>query len=1123
MKALSLALSLSLYYAIAFCQSAPGSVEQAVFEKLQSQRLRSDDFRQAPNYALPLVQNASIGAMRPAIPPTQLLQPPSAKKKPDSRANKTGSGKNGSGVPNRVADALCKDTSYTRLLSVANRQIYVATSTAVTGGILICGASYDTTLPGPDRMPNGLLTKIDEAGNLLWVKHFQSISPGKYSLAWLNAAFELSNGDIICTGTLDTSGVGPSSSTIVYRLTANGDIIWKNYLQTNIGIFNSKPGTFTFTASCATDGLNGDVIICGTSNSGLSSGHIETVVRLNNTGQLVWDANYGNHGIDGSYLFGAEGLSVIMRNGNIVLVGITHGTNNPMISPAVNFLTLDYASGNLLSKRFFRSVYPDALQEFYKSFSFYYSGVTALTNGHYLVYGSLLSDFAVYGSPIDHFGIMEFDAGFNLVDAYTIGSAKKTNYYGNIIRIDKTGKGLFSTFDYSPSYLSAEVTFVSFRDKQFLQQRQVLSDETALSGARGFTRLTDDGNALVQNINQITPTHKSFIEFRKMHDSDTSSVCLGTKIARFQFLPWNVVEDPGYRYLDDNEPNKMVTLLYSVGPSVPSATVSDPYACKQTNYCDTLKIHGEAFICGTAGSMIFTSFKNAACGGTVQWKLDKTAFDSLRILSDTSVQVWFKNINWQGQLYASLPQTACAVSGTDSLRLAIIRSPEKINLGRDTVLCSQRNLVLHAGNKFTSYLWQDASTDSLLTVTAPGMYWVKAADACGNSFADTIVVNAYNVSINIGPDRTKCNADTVRLNGPPGFSLYEWSDNLGGSGHTQQYIVNPAADAIYYLRTEQSPGCYAYDTVQVKVNTSPPVQLGADKNFCAGDSAILDAGAGFARYLWSNNDTTRTVTVYTAGLYNVKATAPNGCTSFDTLRIISVWPKPVVSLNKDSALCTGVSRVLNAGIFASYQWQDGSIMPSFTATKTGTYYVTVEDINHCMGSDTVAITKLRPLPAGFLPADTAVCLYGSIDLFPHSTYSKYAWNTGQTTPSVKIERPGTYWLQVTDEWGCSGIDSVIVASKECLKGFYAPTAFTPNTDGRNDAFRPLVFGTVIEFRLMVYNRFGQLIFQSSDPLKGWDGTVKGMRQDMGSFAWVCTYRLQGETSNTRSGVVTLLR
>jgi len=1096
-------------------------MEQALFEKLQSQRPGRGNSRQAQNYALPLLQNTPIGAMQSAVPPTQLLQPQPIKKKLNSGGNKTGSRDNRSGVSGRLADALCKDTSYTRLLSIENRQIYVATSTAVTGGILICGATYDTTLPSLDRKPNGLLAKIDEAGNLLWVKHFQTIGPDTYSLAWLTAAFELANGDIICTGTLDTSAT-ESYSTIVYRLTANGNIIWKNYLRTNIGIFNSKPGTFTFTASCAIDGLNGDVILSGTSNSNLSSGHIETVVRLNNTGQQVWDANYGNHGIDGSYLFGAEGLSVFMRNGNIMLVGITHGTNNPMISPAVNFLTLDYASGNLLSKRFFRSVYPDAVEEFYKSFSFYYHGVTALDNGHYMVYGSLFSDLAIYGSPIAHFGVMEFDAAFNLVDAYTISSAKKTNYYGNIIRIDKTGKGLFSTFDYI-RYPDVEVTYVTFRDKQFLHQRQIFPDETALWGAVGFTRLADDGNALVQPINQTTPVHKSFVEFRKMHDSDTSSVCLGTKISRFQFLPWHVVEDPGYRYLDDNEPNKMVSVLYSVGPSVPAATVSDPNACKQINNCDTLDIHGEASICGTATSTIFSSFKNASCGGIVQWKLDKTAFDSLRILSDTSVQVWFKNINWQGQLYASLPQTACAVSGTDSLRVAVIRSPEKINLGRDTVLCSQRNLILHAGNKFTSYLWQDASTDSLLTVTAAGTYWVKATDACGNNFADTIVVNAYHVSINIGPDRTKCNADTVRLNGPPGFSLYKWSDNLGGTGNTQQYIVNPTADAIYYLRTEQSPGCYAYDTVQVKVNTSPPVQLGGDKSFCAGDSAILDAGAGFAQHLWGNSNTTQTVTVYTAGLYNVKATAPNGCTSFDTLRVISVWPKPVVSLNKDSALCTGVPRVLNAGIFASYQWQDGSTMPSFSATKTGTYYVTVADVNHCMGSDTVAITKLRPLPAGFLPADTAVCQYGSIDLSLHSTYSTYAWNTGHTTGSVKIDRPGTYWLRVTDQWGCPGVDSIRVTSKECLKGFYAPTAFTPNTDGRNDAFRPLVFGTVLEFRLMVYNRFGQLIFQSVDPSKGWDGTLKGMQQNAGSFVWVCTYRLQGEASNTRSGVVMLLR
>jgi len=1123
MKALSLALTFSLSYTMAFCQSTPASLERALFEKLQSQRPSRGDLRQAQNYALPLVQNASIDSMRPAKQLTQLLQRQPINKKPDSTGHKTSTGNNRSGVPNRIADALCKDTSYTRLLSIANRQIYVATSAAVTGGILICGASYDTTLSGLDRKPNGMLTKIDEAGNLLWVKHFQSIGPDKYSLAWLNAAFELSNGDIICTGTLDTSGTDLNSSTIVYRLTANGDIIWKTYLQTNIGIFNSIPGTFTFTASWATDGLNGDVIICGTSNSNLSSGHIETVVRLNNTGQRVWDANYGNHGTDGSYLFGAEGLSVIMRNGNIVLVGTSHGTNNPMTSPAVNFLTLDYATGNLLSKRFFRSVYPDVVQEFYKSFSFYYTGVTALTNGHYMVYGSLLSDFAVYGSPIDHFGVMDFDAGFNLVDAYTISSAKKTNYYGNIIRIDKKGKGLFSTFDYIPAYPSAEVTYVTFRDKQFLHQRQVLPDETALYGAIGATRLTDDGNAFVQPINQSTPNHKSFVEFRKLHDSDTSTLCLGTKIERFQFIPWHVVEDPGYRYLDNNEPNKMVSLLYSVGASVPFATVSDPYACKQTNYCDTLKIHGEPFICGTVASTTFTSFKNAACGGIVQWNLDQTAFDSLRILSDTSVEVWFKNINWQGQLYASLPQSACTVSGTDSLRVTILRSPEKINLGRDTVLCSQHNLVLHAGNKFASYLWQDASTDSLLTVTAAGKYWVNATDACGNSFADTIVVSAYNVSINIGPDRTKCNADTVLLNGPPGFSLYNWSDNLGGTGNSQQYIVNPPADAIYYLRTEQSPGCYAYDTAQVKVNTSPPLRLGVDKSFCAGDSIILDAGAGFAQYLWSTSNTTQTITVYSAGLYNVKATAPNGCTSFDTLRIIRVWPKPVVSLNKDSALCTGVSRVLNAGSFATYQWQDGSVMPTYTATKTGIYYVTVTDNNHCIGSDTVAITKLRAVPAGFLPADTTVCVYGSINVFPNSTYSKYAWNTGHTTQSVKIERPGTYWLRVTDQWGCSGIDSVTIKPKECLNGFYAPTAFTPNTDGRNDSFRPLVFGTVLEFRLKVYNRFGQLIFQSIDRLKGWDGTVKGMPQNVGSFVWVCTYRLQGEASNTKSGVVMLLR
>jgi hypothetical protein len=110
------------------------------------------------------------------------------------------------------------------------------------------------------------------------------------------------------------------------------------------------------------------------------------------------------------------------------------------------------------------------------------------------------------------------------------------------------------------------------------------------------------------------------------------------------------------------------------------------------------------------------------------------------------------------------------------------------------------------------------------------------------------------------------------------------------------------------------------------------------------------------------------------------------------LRIANVWPNPVVALNKNPDLCTGSTRILQAGNFSSYLWQDGSTAPSFFATGIGTYYVTVTDNNQCKGSDTARIIRLLPLPANFLPADTSICSYGSLLLKSKNPYSNYSWN-----------------------------------------------------------------------------------------------------------------------------------
>ena len=92
-----------------------------------------------------------------------------------------------------------------------------------------------------------------------------------------------------------------------------------------------------------------------------------------------------------------------------------------------------------------------------------------------------------------------------------------------------------------------------------------------------------------------------------------------------------------------------------------------------------------------------------------------------------------------------------------------------------------------------------------------------------------------------------------------------------------------------------------------------------------------------------------------------------------------------------------------------------------------------------------------------------------------------------------------------------------------MLGVYIPGAFTPNSDGRNDIFKALVFGKVVSFKLQVFSREGQLVFQTTDPAKGWDGLYKGMSYSTTTFVWQCSYQLEGQRPDYQKGTVILVR
>ncbi|HKB45668.1 MAG TPA: gliding motility-associated C-terminal domain-containing protein, partial [Chitinophagaceae bacterium] len=259
-----------------------------------------------------------------------------------------------------------------------------------------------------------------------------------------------------------------------------------------------------------------------------------------------------------------------------------------------------------------------------------------------------------------------------------------------------------------------------------------------------------------------------------------------------------------------------------------------------------------------------------------------------------------------------------------------------------------------------------------------------------------------------------------------------------------------------------------------------------------------------------------------SGTYKDTLSGYLGCDSIITTNLtVASIPKPY--LGSDRNLCSGTSITLNPGTFSSYSWQNMSNMQSFIADTAGIYWVTVKDNNNCSATDTIEIKNILPVPFDFLKQADSICQYEKLRIESSNSYSSYQWSTGSAQSFTTVDKPGTYTLKVQDTNGCIGRDTVQVYQKYCNHGFFVPSAFTPNNDGKNDVFRPLLFGNVIKYKFTIYNRWGQKVFETTDLQKSWNGNFNGIPQSAFVFIWECFYQLEGGNPSFQKGTVTLIR
>jgi gliding motility-associated-like protein len=551
-----------------------------------------------------------------------------------------------------------------------------------------------------------------------------------------------------------------------------------------------------------------------------------------------------------------------------------------------------------------------------------------------------------------------------------------------------------------------------------------------------------------------------------------------------------------------------------------SVAVCNP--CERSIACNSVRIHGPDSVCSPNNRKIFFAERDSGCNVKVNWTIDP-AFASIVATTDSTIELNFLKAG-TGMLYAQLADTCKIIR--DSFLINSFRPPVVVNLGPDNELCNFSTYPLHAGPGFLSYRWQDGSTDSIFTAIEPGRYHVTVTDHCGNQLSDTIVLSkGLAPTLDLGPDLIKCATDTVTITAPGGFLNYLWSSNYRINRNNSQTIKSyTEVDTMYVVTAEQSPGCLAVDSIRIKIKEGTRINLGVDTSFCEGDSLLIDAGAGFENYKWNNGTTSQSFYVTDKGVHWVTALS-NGCMATDTIIIKDLYKRPMVSLGNDIALCTDATINLSAGgNYVTYNWQDGSTDPVFTTNTAGTYWLKVTDQHGCSNQDTVIIVPGTSIPGNILDAEAEICRGQPLQINAPTGYSKYRWSNNAASRNITITAPGIYWLEITDANGCMGRDTIQVKLKDCGKGVYFPNAFTPNGDLQNNSFRPLVHGQLVSFYMVIYNRYGQKIFETKDPLKGWDGMFNGHQQGVGTYVWMSRYKLSGSPmEQTVRGTVTLVR
>lgn len=340
------------------------------------------------------------------------------------------------------------------------------------------------------------------------------------------------------------------------------------------------------------------------------------------------------------------------------------------------------------------------------------------------------------------------------------------------------------------------------------------------------------------------------------------------------------------------------------------------------------------------------------------------------------------------------------------------------SINGDLSLCPGQESTLTVSDTYTSYLWSTGDTLATTTVTQSGFYILTVTDAAGCQGTANILVNeAPGITVDITGAQDFCEGGSALLSAGSHTS-YHWSDGSTGP----QLLVTESGQ--YSITVANLFGCTASDTVSIEVFPLPNLGLPAEISICEGDTASLQAPAGFSAYQWQGAPAGPSLAVDAPGWYYLLATDANNCAGQDSvLVVLSAAPNPEIS--GSLSLCPGDTTTLAAASgFASYQWSTGDTLSGISVWETGPYSLTVTDSAGCQGTANALVAAL-PTPVLEISGGNAFC-EGSSLILDAGLHDSYSWSDGSMAPQLEVETPGEYSVTVANAQGCTASDTVQV-------------------------------------------------------------------------------------------------